>query len=117
MTASALHDSFRPHRIGCVLQHSDNGHGLVAHCDPATPTAWRKTLILDKLRQCAKAGGNATARAGKRCWVITAVTEWEVPAEYVEHGPNNDVQVFVPDDVAAQIGLPVRPRQPLAAKG
>ena len=113
--ASILDDRFRPDRAGCVLQYTDNGSGLVAHCDPATPTSWRKPLILDKLRQCAAKGGNASARAGNRYWVITAVTEWEVPSEYIEHGPApGDIQVFIPDDVAARIGLPVHPRSTVA---
>jgi hypothetical protein len=75
---SELDDRLRPDRVGVVLQPAKSGRGLVAHCDPQTPTAWRRPLILDVLKRVARGGDHASAIAGNRYWIITEKTEQEV---------------------------------------
>lgn len=115
-TEGLMDDSYRPDRIGVVFQPTDDRTGLVAHCDPSRPTAWRAEKPLALLRACAKAGYPATARAGKRYWVITGTTEWEVPPKFVIHGAGGKVDVRVPADVRVRIGLHVRHQPTLAGE-
>lgn len=97
----------RPDKTGCVIVPTSDGMGLIAHCDPARPTAWRDERILSRLRRCAKAGYVSGARAGTRYWVVTETAEWEVPPENVIAGPGGKVDVRIPHDVKAKIGLRV----------
>ena len=104
-TRGLLDKSMRPDRIKVVLQPTTDGTGLVAHCDPSTPLAWRSPKVLSLLRAFARAGHHANARAGDRYWVITSRTEWPVPDEYLVRGPNERVDVRIPDDIAIAIGV------------
>lgn len=84
-----------------VMQPTHDGKGLVAHCDPATPLAWRSERILNLLRACSRAGFHANARAGSRL----SKTEWAVPEEYIVRGENGKVDVHIPGIIGMQIGL------------
>src|SRR3569833_40179 len=45
-----LPDSYRPDRVKVVLALQEPGPVLVAHCDPATPVAWKREPIYSLLR-------------------------------------------------------------------
>lgn len=105
-TRNLFDESCRPDRVGVVIVPADDGMGLIAHCDPSRPTAWRNEKILARLKVCAKGGYLAAARAGPRYWVITPTTEWEVtPDNVVADKDGNQVDVRVPREIAKQIGF------------
>ncbi len=68
-------DFAKPDRSKAVLDVDSNGDRLVAHCDPATPTAWRNEPLYSYLKGWARKGwadGKAVAAmSGRRVWVIT----------------------------------------------
>jgi len=103
--ADVLTDDMRPDKIAVVFQPTNDGKGLVAHCNPDQPLAWMKPKPLATLRACAKAGFHASARAGDRYWVVTSRTEWPVPEEFIIRGPNESVDVRIPHDIAREIGV------------
>lgn len=110
-TQNLFGENCRPDKLGVVFVPAGDGIGLIAHCDPARPTAWRNPQALARLRVCAAAGYLAAARAGKRYWVITPTHEWEVPADcVVTDKDSNQVDVRVPREIASRIGF-VRHRQ------
>ncbi len=89
-----LDDSFRPDRIRVVLTATTEGK-LVAHCDPATPAAWRNPKVYALLHQGAENTGHSIARAGVRFWVITADGDWEAePDNLIREA--GEVKVIVP---------------------
>lgn len=103
-TQGLFPDDCRPDRIGVVFVTDADGCGLIAHCDPATPTAWRNPKALDRLKASARAGFRTGARAGLRNWVITAKTEWEAPEECVRRGPHGQVDIHISRKVQIEIG-------------
>lgn len=103
-----LSDALRPDRIGVVVCALINGSTIVK-CDPARPTAWRHPELLEKLRLLAAAGYPVGVEAGRRYWIITATTEWEATDDCKTELPNGVISVSCPDDVAAKIGLYIRP--------
>jgi hypothetical protein len=103
-----LPDSLRPDRSKVVLQPTMNG-GLIAHCDPQRPLAWRHVQVFSWLRKLAARGYPIAAEAGSRHWIITGTTDWEVTADCKQTMPNGMVMIRCPDDVKQRIGLYVRP--------
>lgn len=103
-----LSDALRPDRTGVVICVLINGATIVK-CDPARPTAWRHPELLPMLHNLARAGYPVGIEAGQRYWIITGTTEWEAPEECKAKLPNGMIAVSCPDDVAAQIGLYIRP--------
>lgn len=89
-----LDDSLRPDRVRVVLTATAD-HKLVAHCDPATPLAWRNPKIYALLRQGAESMGHSIARAGARFWVITSDRDWEAGADDLIR-EDREVKVVVP---------------------
>ncbi len=89
-----LDDSLRPDRVRVVLAGTPEGK-LVAHCDAATPAAWRTPKILALLRRGAENTGHSIARAGERFWVITADGDWEVGEDSLQRAAG-EVKVVVP---------------------
>lgn len=104
-TRGLMDEAMRPDKLRVVFQPTDDGCGLVAHCDPGDPMAWRRAKSIEVLRACARAGFHASARVGDRYWLITKTMEWPVPDQYLRRGPHGKVDVHVPHDVALQIGI------------
>jgi hypothetical protein len=65
---------YRPDQSKVVLAAEGDGPRLVAHCDPANPTAWRRNPMYALLKQQARAtwgtGATVVAKAGLRLWLI-----------------------------------------------
>jgi hypothetical protein len=76
-------DALRPDRTKVVMTAQMPGPTIIAHCDPATPLAWRKDPIYSFLKNQARLswGTEITilAKAGDRQWLIA-------PAEDVDMG-------------------------------
>lgn len=66
---------FRPDQTKVVLDQDPEGLWLIARCDPANPTAWRRNPMYAALKSFAAEhwgkGKLAVAVAGRRTWVIT----------------------------------------------
>lgn len=101
----ALGQELRPDRVGVVLQPTSDGTGIVAHCDPKTPTAWRHPKVLPLLKYFAANGKHASARSGKRAWAITTKTEWEAPADCIVASPGGKLDIHIPAEIALAIGM------------
>ena len=112
-----MDDSMRPDRLKVIFQPVKDGHGLVAHCDPSMPMAWRKGKAFQMLRKAAEAGYHASARAGNRYWVITPTTEWVVPDDCLVDDGTGELQVRIPHEVAIRIGLRASPEKMRRAGG
>lgn len=105
-TRGLFGDEDRPDRLGVVFTTSDDGHGLVAQCDPKRPTAWRDPRAFKRLIACAMAGYAATARAGARYWVIGPKGEWEVPPSFLLRNERGEItSVVVPGEKKFELGL------------
>jgi hypothetical protein len=67
-------DALKPERTKVVLASS--GRLLIAHCDPADPTAWRRDPIHAVLKREAWAGGGpprpVLVKVGQHIWLVTA---------------------------------------------
>jgi len=66
---------FRPDQTKVMLDQDPEANWLVARCDPANPTAWRRNPMYMALKAFAAQhwgkGKLAMAVAGRRTWVIT----------------------------------------------
>ncbi len=66
---------FRPDQTKVVLDQDPAGQRLIARCDPANPTAWRRNPMHAALRgyvaQTWGTGKLVIAVAGRQTWVIT----------------------------------------------
>lgn len=102
-------DRARPDRSYVVVQPTDDGYGLIAHCRVDAPFAWREPDIYKALHACAAAGYHATARAGGRYWAIGANGYLEIPAEWMRpRNPDNPTQainVNLPHEIAVRLGI------------
>ena len=96
---------FRPDQTRVVLDQTSDGARLIARCDPANPTAWRRNPMYRALKDYAARewgkGKLVTAIAGRRTWVITPhedIDLGEVAPEAslkVVEGPGRTVTVEV----------------------
>jgi len=76
---SDLPEALRPERTKVVLASSDTK--LIAHCDPAEPTAWRREPMYSFLKR--QAWPDAGSRpvlvlVGRRIWLVTAAADHDL---------------------------------------
>lgn len=98
---------FRPDQTKVMLDQDAQGLRLIARCDPANPTAWRRRPIYDALKTYARthwgAGRIVLAVAGRRTWLVA-------PNEEVDLGevePGADLRITEGPD--GKIGVTVAP--------
>jgi hypothetical protein len=121
-----LPDNLRPDKIKVMLCGDEVHDGLVAHCDPANPLAWRNEPMFSLLKRAARqiwaSDRTVTVRAAARTWLITPAAEYDLgivaagaPIEVTKHADGTaDVRVLTPPPRVQLPGLVARQR-PLAA--
>ncbi|HEX7943404.1 MAG TPA: YkgJ family cysteine cluster protein [Phenylobacterium sp.] len=73
-------EALKPDRTKVVLASNDTK--LIAHCDPADPTAWRREPMYSFLKRQAWPGAGpprpVLVVAGRRIWLITAAADHDL---------------------------------------
>jgi len=105
LSSPELPDALKPDRTKVVLAMQDPGPGMVAHCDLASPMAWRKEPVYSLLKRYATDGWGtarkALARAGDRVWLITPREDVDLgelaPGATYSHaiGPDGRIKVTI----------------------
>jgi hypothetical protein len=118
---AGLPDALRPDKVKVMLCGDEVHEGLVAHCDPGAPLAWRGEpmfrLLKSAARQTWASHRTVTVRVGKRTWLIAPAAEYDLgpveagaPIEVTKHLDGTaDVRVL-PAQVKLA-GLLTRPSQ------
>ena len=105
LTSPDSPDAMRPDKTKVVLAMQDPGPAMVALCDLANPTAWRKEPTYSLLKRYATEGWGtarkALARAGDRVWLITPKEDVDLgelaPGATYSHavGPDGRIKVTI----------------------
>jgi hypothetical protein len=117
-----LPDGLRPDKVKVVLCGDEVHEGLVAHCDPGSPLAWRGepmfSLLKSAARQTWASHRTVTVRIGKRTWLITPAAEYDLglvdagaPIEVTKH-KDGTADVRAPPAQVQLAGLVAKPPPP-----